>query len=197
MNARRRLAIACALALSPGLVALPEARLLGVATVEPGTVQCTDLTGQVRFHPPLAATGSAPEVASMKLTLAGCTIGGGNVTPSAGHGSVAISMTSNACTTLTTKSVGAMSVAIRWSPSRAGTTSIRFPGLVHMKTGTTGLQLGGPGTTASGSYTGADGGASSTATVLWSLSATQIAAACAAKKGLGVMRIQGGNVNLR
>jgi len=184
------------LALPLLFVSLPGAHPVA-ATSQPGSVLCTALSGLVRFHPPLTNAGTTSEVATFKITLNSCTSSGGGAPPSGGYGSATLSQSTNSCANVAVRSSSPVSVAIRWSPADSGTTAVRFPGFAPLQTTNPGIRLGGRGTTASGSYTGRDGGASSTARVIWGLSANQIDAACGTRSGLKVLKIQSGSLRLK
>lgn len=184
------------MALAFGGAIASDAHIASAASPQPGTVRCAGVTGVVRFHPPLTSTGTAPEVASISMTLSHCTAGGGAVTPQGGSGSAVFSPTTNSCSDVTARSRVPVSLAISWSPRTDGRSEIRFPGYVPLDTARAGVKLGGRGTRATGSYTGANEGASSTARVIWDVSSSQIAAACAATSGLRVLKIDSGSLSL-
>jgi len=164
---------------------------------QPGTVGCSNVTGTVTFNPPLIDGGTSPEVVLAQVTLSGCVGADGALSPDTGYGTVSLISPSNDCSSL--ESGGApisSSLAVGWSPTTLGTSSVVFPGFSLSSDGNAGFSLGGAGTTVSGSYPGADAGASTTATASSSLSGGQIGAACASSDGLDSLTIDGGTLNL-
>lgn len=179
------------------LALAPDALPAGASVGGTGTLRCTQVTGQLKFHPPLTTAGASSEVGSLKLSISGCTAKGGGVAPSDGLGSASFPLASSACSSLSSKSASAISLSIRWSPLEAGVTIVQFPGFARLKTDPPGVRLGGTGTSASGSYTGADGGASSSGKMLWSISASDIAGQCTSGKGLRTLAIASGIIILK
>lgn len=188
-----------------GAAAAPKARAgvthspspTGPSGPQAGTVDCSDVNGLVTFNPPLTDGGTSPEVALAQVTFTGCAGADGAATPAAGYGTVSLFTPTNDCTSL--ESGGgpiATSLAIGWSPTALGTSSITFPGFSMSSSGNAGFDMGGAGTTVSGSYPGDDGGASATATGFSTVPAAQIAAACGSPDGLESLTIVGGSLNL-
>ena len=176
---------------------------LGDATAAPslhgpqaGSVVCTTLTGTMKFDPPLTSAGTSPEVAPLRLVISGCTASGG-ATPKEGHGSAAIPLHTNNCSSLTSRSKSPITLAIRWSPTTDETSEVRLAEFAPTKTAAIGFRLGGSKTTVNGSYPGSNHGASSRATLVSSTSPSKLASACASTKGLEVLKIVGSSLELK
>jgi hypothetical protein len=163
---------------------------------QPGTVTCTGLHGTVQFTPPLTTGGSSPEVASVQATMNHCVALDGGATPSVGHGATALFLASNGCENLTSASTNPISFAIKWSPAGDGATTINFPGFGPGPAATS-LEMAGGATTASGSYTGSDGGASTTVVITLKSNPAAVASACNSANGLQVLPIAAGTMNIR
>lgn len=163
-----------------------------VAGTQPGSVSCTQVTGVVRFDPPLTTGGSASEVASLALLVKGCLASGGGSSPRVGHGSGDLSMATNGCTNLSSASKAAVTIAVAWRPTKVGSSEVTFAGYSPTTAASLGLKMGGRRTSASGSYVGTDAGAASTATVTFNLTPTEVEAACASANGLKMLKIAAG-----
>lgn len=172
----------------------PVLRAAKAIGVQPGTATCGSLQGTVQFTPPLVSGGSSPEVASIQMTMNSCAAVSG-APPSVGHAAGVFVMASNDCGSLGAASPRPTSMAIKWSPTGDGATTIRWPGF-GPDPASTGLQLGGGGTTASGSYAGSDVGGSTTADILLGTNPASIAATCASPNGLQILPIAGGSVSI-
>jgi len=184
-------------ALLPLLSLLTLSGHSAMTSPQPGTVSCTQVTGSVRFDPPLTNDGSASEVASLLLVVKGCAAGGGGSTPRLAHGSTELSMTSSSCANLSSGSKTTVNIAISWRPTKDGSTEVNFPGYSLTSTSDLGFSLGGEHTSASGSYAGTDAGASSTATVTFNLTPAKVEVACGTRKGLKSLKIQTGLLSLK
>jgi hypothetical protein len=144
-----------------------------------GTLTCSTVNATLKFAPPLSSKGltTGTETTSIKGTVSGCKVGGGGtVSPTGGKiSSKIVSQNGNSCSGfLTGASKTPEGFTTKWSPGTISPTTSVFP--AGTTTGITspdlGFKLGGKGVTETGSYTGTDGGASSTATVLTNLTST-------------------------
>lgn len=185
-----------ALLVSLCLVTVPDVGPAVASTSQTGIVDCRGLAGIIRFDPPLKNNGTSAEVAELKMTVHGCKASGGGTTPHVGRAIVALSPATNNCSDLTSGEIGGATVVIRWTPTKIGETSVDFPGFTPLTGGEVGFSAGGVGTTVSGSYAGADAGASSTATVVSQLSTAQLADACRSARGLRSLKIRRGTLDL-
>jgi len=171
---------------------LPAAAAAG--GTQPGTVSCKQLSGGIRFNPPLKTDGTSPEVTNVNVTARDCKAHDGGATPHTGKGTEAFSGT-NDCATLESGDDTPASFSVEWS-SGDGESTIAFAGFSTLTTGKAGFSVGGIGTEVSGSYPGADGGASSTATVISNLTSAQIASACNGSSGLRSLKIRSGSLDI-
>ncbi|HYA68385.1 MAG TPA: hypothetical protein VED63_06610, partial [Acidimicrobiales bacterium] len=189
------------LAPRPGLAAHPTVTGGSVSAdaggPQTGTVACNDVSGTVTFNPPLTDGGTSPEVALAQVTIGGCVGADGATTPDAGYGTVSLFTSTDDCADLAAGGAPiATSLAVGWSPTTLGTSSIDFSGFSLSPSGGAGFSLGGSGTTVSGSYPGEDGGASTTATAVATLSTADIIAACGSTDGLESLTLTGGSLDM-
>ena len=167
------------------------------ASGEPGTVDCSGVTGTVTFNPPLADGGTSTEVALAQVALTGCTGSAAGGSPQSGYGTVTLVTPANDCSSLESGGgVVPANLVVSWSPTTLGTSVIGFPGFALASNAGAGLTMGGPGTSVTGSYAGGDAGASTTATGSSSTSPADIAAACGSADGLQSLTIDGGSLSV-
>ena len=171
------------------------------AIVATGTITCGDITGTVSFSPPLTATGTSAERASISLTATGCTIGGGSNASHVGNGKInsSLSVPSNACGNLLNPQP--ISVDVAWTPASIHPSSIKVSGysIGASPSGGGGFTLPNNGgtTQVAGSFAGSDRGASSTAAIYSDEGAGQLVAACGSAAGLASITVSSGHLALQ
>jgi hypothetical protein len=116
-----------------------------------------------------------------------------------GTASATISNTTNSCTSLITSRP--LTINITWAPATTHPSVLSFSGYGGT-TGTAGgegFKLPGTGDTAkvTGSFSGSDHGASSTAVAVSGQSTTQLLAACGSAAGLTSIQVTSGTVTLQ
>lgn len=163
-----------------------------------GGVTCNAITGGLAFAPPLTATGTSPETATITLKETGCTTSGSNVSE-VESGSTTVTLTSliSMCSgVLTLRSVA---LAIDWS-SGATPSTVTFSGysIASTHAGNGGFAFPNPGGTArvAGSFAGSDGGRASTASIYLDPSVAQILTVCQSS-GLASIPVSTGTVTLK
>jgi hypothetical protein len=189
------LATACGSSTSPS--ASPTTTSLTLAT---GGVTCTGMTGSLTFTPPLTNKGGSAESTAIALSSSGCTAKGSNVsTVTGGTASATISSTSNSCAELITSR--ALTINIAWAPATIRPSVLTFSGYggTTAPSGGEGFKLPNPGGTAkvTGSFSGSDHGASSTAVALSNETTTQLLTACGSPAGLTSVQVTSGTVSLQ
>ena len=131
---------------------------------QPGTVTCSKITGTFKFNPPLFATAtSSSETVTVKSTATGCVAKGG-LSPTKGTTVTTSVFTSNGCQAVLLAKGKPTTLTTKWSPGTITPSVVSFPAPTATQTPIT-ISYGGAGTSATGSYTGTDGGASSKVTV--------------------------------
>ena len=164
-----------------------------------GAVTCSNIIGGLSFSPPLTATGSGPETASIRLQASGCTTSGSSVsTVTSGTAKVTLTSPDSTCAgVLTLRSVA---LTIRWAPPSILPSTLTFSGysIVSKPSGSGGFTFPDPGGTAkvTGSFAGSDGGAGSTATIYFDPSVAQIQTVCRSS-GLASIPVTSGTVTLK
>ncbi len=177
--------------------AAPPTTTLTLAT---GEVTCTDITGALTFSPPLTTKGGSAESTAITLTAGRCTTKGSNVTTVTGATeSATITSATNSCTGLLTSR--ALTINIAWNPTTIRPSVLTFSGYAGTSSsaGDVGFALPSSGGDAkvTGSFSGADHGAGSTATALSSQTGTQLLAACASSAGLTSVQVSSGTMTLQ
>lgn len=187
------------------VVAAPGTASASGAITANGTITCNSITGSITFKPPLVNNGSAPETSTAKITESGCTdtstnLPAGTVVTGSVKTTLSNGSSTDSCTSLLTSS--SESLPVKWS-GKSGKTKVgiepsvvAFSGynVVSNSKGDEGFQLpgngsGGSGTaSATGSFTGTDGGASSSAVVYSTSTAGQLLSECG-KKGIKKLTI--------
>jgi len=175
-----------------GLVGVPDNGPAAASTPQAGTVACRSVTGKIKFDPPLEGNGTSAEVASLKITVTRCRASGGGTSPHAGKAVAALSLGTNSCADLTSGDIRGTSLDVKWNPTSIGDSVIDFPAFTPLTGPKVALAAGGAGTTVIGSYAGTDVGASSTATMVATLSMAQLTVACGSHHGLAALRIRSG-----
>lgn len=189
------LATACSSSSSPS--AAPPTTTFTLAS---GEVTCTNITGALTFSPPLTTKGGSAESTVIALTAAGCSTQGSNVPTVTGAAeSTTISSATNSCTGLLTSR--ALTIHIAWTPSTIRPSVLTFSGYggTSSSSGDVGFALPSHGGTAkvTGSFSGTDHGAGSTATAISSQTGTQLLAACGSSAGLTSIQVSSGTVTLK
>jgi hypothetical protein len=185
------------------LGALSAAATTGLASAgspAPGTVTCTKIAGTVTFKPGLKLSTSATVTTKIKVTISGCTASVGK-SPKKGTASVTTVTPNDTCSGLANGSTTAEDLTTKWSPTSIAPSTADFSGFdpVTNGAGDSGFSLpNSPGGSVSvtGSYAGADGGATSTAQVFSNETAAQIATACSSAKGLTSLKLTTGSTFL-
>ena len=184
---------------------LTSVLLIGVGPVsakkapvdQPGTLQCTKITGSFKFVPPLLATSdSTSETVTVKSTVTDCTPSGGGATPKKGTSAQTANFSSNGCAAVLEGAAKPETVTTKWSPATIAATTIAFPPATSTTSPIT-FTLGGKGTGGSGSYTETDGGAGSTVTLDIAGTQAGITSTCESKKGLKSLAITGGTATIK
>lgn len=167
------------------------------ARVQAGTVSCDKVTGVLVFTPALTNDGGATGAVSGKFILHGCSSDSVRLPPKA-IGSVRATVQAT-CTGIA-PSVTFLGlqivVTIWWGLRGIAPTSVAFVGESLITSPTIGFAIGGSGTSASGSFHGPDGGASSTAMVTSALTAQSALSACDSATGLHRLKIAGGTLHV-
>ncbi len=169
-------------------------------TVASGGVTCTTITGSLTFSPPLTTKGGSSESTTVALHAAGCTTKGSNVASvTGGTGSATITSSTNACAGLLTSRP--LTVDLTWAPSTIHSSVVTFSSYTGASgpSGGEGFILPAPGGTAkvTGSFSGSDHGASSTAATYSSQTGTQLLSACGAATGLTSIDVTSGILTLK
>jgi len=191
------LATACSSSPTASPKASPTTTTLTLAT---GGVTCTDITGSLTFTPPLTTKGTTAESTAISLRAGACTPVGSNVSSlTGGTASATISSTSNSCTGLLNSRT--LAIDITWAPATIHPSVLTFSGYGGT-TGTAGgegfkLPNTGGGAKVTGSFSGSDHGAGSTAVTLSDQTATQLLAACGSSAGLTSIQVTSGTVSLK
>jgi hypothetical protein len=165
--------------------------------VATGSVSCKTLTGVATFSPPLTSSGSAPETITISLKAGSCATTNSNstgVTEGRATTTNSTPATSNCNSLFAPRPV---EVTVEWTPSTIHSSTVHFTGFASMKNSTgTGSEFVFPDpggkATGSGSFTGDDGGASSTVTAFSAAQPSQLLAACQNPAGLTSIAIGSG-----
>jgi hypothetical protein len=167
------------------------------------TISCSSVKGKVTFVPPLVNGGTASDEAKISVTVSNC-VGSGGATLTSGKGTSSGSLTTDSCSNLNLSTQSGMTD----SPSNPlQNLDIKFRkkvdadvtfGAYTQAAGVPdfGWSLGGPGTTVTGSDQGTDGGASSTAQYVSTLSTAKVSSDCAGA-GLKSLKIASGSLTLK
>lgn len=167
---------------------------------QPGTLDCTTVTGTVTFTPALTTTPTTVQT-KISVKVSGCTATGG-LKPKSGTATSTTSTSNDSCGTLTGGSTSPQTLKTKWAPgTKIKPTTLTFGGFLPATqpvTNDVGFALPNPAgapTTGSGSYLGTDGGASSTATVYSNQTAGAVGAKCSTT-GLSSLTLASGTVHL-
>jgi hypothetical protein len=201
------------------LLLLPVAALCMAATAHAAgtvdasnsTVTCSTLTKAViQPKPTLVNGGTLPSTVKIKGKLSGCTTNAPGVTSISGSFSGVLSGGLNDCASLIGPTTTTGTITLKWKSS---------PGLINPVSTVTvaagsavgsvvaigpaaygGFGLGNPpglALSVAGSFTGGDGGATSTALVLTTQDIGEIATQCASVKGVKTLNIGLGTITLQ
>jgi hypothetical protein len=164
------------------------------STVQPGTVTCKSVTGYVKFSPGLTAAGGKSVKVTSSTTYSSCTATGGGISPTKGTEKSTSTASSNGCTAVLEAAPTTETFTTKWSPSNIASSTTIFPAsAIKSSESPVSLTYGGTGTTGTGSYTGTDGGAKTTATVVFTQTVASITSACTTKAGLKELTIASGS----
>jgi hypothetical protein len=166
------------LLLTAAAVAMPLgaiAATTGVAGAGPSkvdvshaSIDCTGVTGTVKFAPALTLAGGKPENSNVKLSLSGCTVSGvAGVTVSAGKGAGVLHSASNNAVTLLGPNTVTGSVKIKWTSSsklssKDSTVSVTVVTGGTPSDGYASLAVVSGNASVAGDFAGSDSGATST-----------------------------------
>ena len=163
-----------------------------------GSVTCGSITGGLAFSPPLTATGTSPESATITLKATGCTTSGSNVSD-VGSGSTKVTLTSPTSMCSGVLTLRSVALTIDWSTGATPST-VTFSGysIASTPAGNGGFAFPNPGGRArvAGSFPGGDGGKGSTATITFDPSVAQLLTVCRSS-GLASIPVTAGNVTLK
>ena len=175
-----------------------------------GSIRCSGVDGSVGFSPPLTVGGSGPEHVTVTVQLHRCSTSGSNVpVVSRGTATLGLSIPTSACAGLvqfpsstgdvsTPTSSRTLTIRTSWTPAAVRPSELTFSGFVTTvdQSGDVGFAFPGKGHRAvmSGSFTGSDRGALSTASIVTAEQPGQISAACSQLGGLGSIAIVSGEV---
>jgi len=175
----------------------------GVAAI--GTLSCTGVTGRVTFNPPLVNGGTTSGREKVSVAVSACTTAGSNYpTPVTAKGTSSGKLVTNDCVSLLTGStsmdVSDPALAVRLSLPRPSYSGVKvqanFGGGTHITAPQFGWSLSGVGTKVVSSFTGSDGGASSSAQYVSNFTLAQVMTACASPNGLKSLKITSGAISL-
>ena len=167
------------------------------ATVQHGTADCTGVTGSITFTPPLTTSGSAQEKIAGSFKFSHCTAHGGTDP---------IRAVANLRATVQSGCPGivpplgylgyTLSATIWWGIRSIAPSHVAFVGIDSSNGSNISLVVGGPNTSATGSYSGADGGATSMASIATKTTVAQATQACSSARGLSHLAIASGTVHI-
>ncbi len=200
--------MALAVGLPFGLIAASSTPAWAVVKVNATNykVHCTSITGTISFSPALKLPGttSGAEKSTVKLTLGGCTAtpttGGTAVTVTKGVVSGALTGSGgSACTGLLGSSAQSGTLTTKWttSPALSSGSTVLTPHTVLGGTNGTNGTFSIPGAvppSATGSFQGTDGGASTIASAVTSQTVTQLLTSCGTALGLKSVSIASGTL---
>ena len=181
-----------------------------VRTTAPGTIRCSNVSGQVVFAPPLTTSGGSSETVTVSAHLGACQASDSDVSDvSGGTATATITVPTSSCTGLIQFPASPGSVATplssrtvrfqtRWSVSGIGPTSGTFSGFAVTTEpgGAVAFAFPGQGHTVreTGSFSGTDNGTLSTVSVVAGVDASQIVAGCSQPAGLSSISIASGEL---
>ncbi len=133
--------------------------------VSSATIDCSSVTGGLKFAPALTSTGGNPENTNVKLVLSGCTVSGvPGVTVSGGKGAGVLHSANNNATALAGTNTVTGQINIKWASSTKLTSKMSTVTVTATTGGVSGsyafMSLGAGQATVSGDFAGTDSGAS-------------------------------------
>ena len=187
------------------------AHAAGTVDASNSTITCNTLTKAVIQPKPTLVTGGAlPATVKIKGALSGCTTNAPGVTSITGTFSGTLTGGVNDCASLVGPTTNTGTITIKWKASPALITPVStvtinsgsaVGGLHALGSASYGqFQLGNPPGAAlsvTGSFTGGDGGATSTATVVTTQDVGEILTLCGTPKGVKVLNIGIGTITLQ
>ena len=167
------------------------------AIAHAGTVTCSQVKGTIRFVPGLTDSGGTQGHVSGEFTLHHCKADSGSIP---GRATAKISaMVEDACGGIVPviDFLGlSLSATVWWGIKTIAPSKIAFVGLGTTSSPNVEFTIGGAGNTVSGSYRGADAGASSTAVVTTATSPADLLAKCGSSSGLTSLKVTGGSLHV-
>ncbi len=188
------------------------AHAAGTVDASNSTITCSSLTKAViGLKPSLVTGGTLPTTVTIKGGLSGCTTNAPGVTSISGSFKGTLTGGTNSCAGLVGPTTNTGTITVKWkaTPGLINATSTiqinsgsavggLFTGLVPAVYGQ--FQLGNPPGAAlsvSGSFTGGDGGATSTATIITTQDVGAIGALCGSTTGVKALNIGIGTLTLQ
>lgn len=188
------------------------AHAAGTVDASNSTITCNSLNkASIKLKPALVNGGALPTTVSIKGSLAGCTTNAPGVTSITGSFKGTLTGTANDCVNLLGPTANTGTLTIKWKSTpglinASSTVTINagsavggaFAGLPPAAFGQ--FQLGNPPGAAlsvSGSFTGGDGGATSTSTVVTTQSVGEILGLCGTTNGVKALNIGIGTLTLQ
>jgi len=167
------------------------------AQVEQGNAQCLVSSGTISFNPPLVDPGGAPDAVTGSIRLTHCTAGKGP-TPIRALAEVRATVEDSCAGILPLDGFedSSLDTGIWWGLRSIAPTRVDFAGVSDTTSKNLELVIGGPNTTATGSYSGSDQGASSTATIMTGETVDEITKACSSAPGLSKVKVVGGSLHV-
>jgi hypothetical protein len=168
----------------------------GTVEAATGTISCA-VGGEVTFSPGLTNTPVTPVTMAVTLDLNRCTAKATDHASPYGLATTKETLVGADCTTVFVLAPPIpIAATVTWGPAAIADTSVDFPGFQASTQGSTmdaGFLL--PGTTgaasATGSYTGSDGGATSHVSAWTTKTLSQLTAGCARTTGLTKLHVRG------
>ena len=183
----------------------------GTVDASNSTITCNTLTKAViQPKPALMNGGALPATVKIKGTLSGCTTNAPGVTSISGSFSGVLGGGVNDCASLLGPTANTGTITLKWKsvpgliiPTSTVTVNAgsAVGGLFNLGTASYGeFTLGNPpgaALTVAGSFTGGDGGATSTSTVITTQDVGAIGALCASATGVKTLNIGVGTIKLQ
>ncbi len=169
-----------------------------IKAVATGSVSCGTVTGRLAFEPPLTATGTGPERATVTLRASDCTTTGSSAS-TVGSGSADVTLTSPTSTCSGVLTLRSVALTIHWTPATIRPSTVSFSGysITSTPSGSGGFAFPDPGgrSSVTGSFAGMNRGAGSTAAIYFQPSAAQLQAVCRSS-GLAALPVTSGTIAL-
>jgi len=176
----------------------PAAAAKHRVVVATGSITCTKVTGSITFSPPVHHVATGPETQTFSFHASGCTTRKSNVrSVTSGYLSYSVHRPNNSCLGLLAAEPSTGSGT--WTPRWIHATTASFSGFtfVDNTTGDVGFTVPNTNGTArtTGSFTGGDHGARSTATIYINMTALQFRDACLSPAGVARQIVTGGTAH--